>query len=125
MLSERMGFNVIASQLPALKPRFPGHGGTLTELSFAIQGKQTSVLSLAFISSSHRLSVVACVVELTFRCSVLKTSFLIFYLGNRLGDVSCLKLPKLKAWKDNQVKEECQFIFLFVLRLGHKKSKTI
>lgn len=99
MLHERIRLNIIANQLSILKPRFPGHRITLIELSFVIQGKCKPLLCLSHSLAlpSHTLSVIASGVELALGDSMLKSSCLILYSGNRLRDVSYLELHKLKA----------------------------
>lgn len=110
---ESISLNIIAHPLAVLKPRFPGHRGTLIELSFVIQGKCKPLFCLSCSLALPVHSVIASGVELALRDSTLKSSFLILYSAGRFRDVSCLQLHKLQAWQDNQVKEDCQCVVFF------------
>lgn len=88
MLCERIRLNIVAHPLAVLKPRIPGHRGTLIELSFVMQGKCKPLFCLSCSLALPIRSVIASVVELALRDSTLKSSFLILYSGNRLRDVS-------------------------------------
>lgn len=110
---KKVKLDVVVNLLAVLNSRFPGHRGTFIELSFVIQGKCGPLFCLSCsLALPMHSQLLPSVVELPLRDSALKSSFLIWYSGNRLRDASHFKLYKLKAWKDNQVKKACAFYFL-------------